>query len=173
MKESNKPLTVALRGMDSRTVKTMKLFLFGPCDRVAEVVTNPEEAEIDIFDADIPSSKKILDQFTSEQFSKPFIVLSVMEYEHEKALFVKKPLNTDSMLKVMAIAKKQLIEIEKSNARKAKFEQIIEVVKDDVAESDVEKNNNINSSLSGELINKYIDPKVADVLKEVDDWFDF
>jgi hypothetical protein len=175
MKESKKPLSVALRGMDSRTVKTMKLFLFGPCDRVADVVANPEEAEIDIFDADIPTSKIILDQFASEEPSKPYIVLSVMEYEHEKALFVKKPLNTDSMLKVLAIAKKQLIEIEKSNARKAKFEQITEVVKDDADGNDVEKNNDktISPGMTGELIEKYIDPKVADVLKEVDDWFDF
>lgn len=174
MKESKKPLSVALRGMDSRTVKTMKLFLFGPCDRVADVVANPEEAEIDIFDADIPSSKIILDQFVSEQPSKPYIVLSVREYADEKALFVKKPLNTDSMLKVLAIAKNQLIEIDKSNARKAKFEQIIDVVKE-AAGGDLQNNNNktTSSGMAGQLIEKYVDPKVADVLKDVDDWFDF
>lgn len=151
-------MTVALRGMDSRTVKTMKLFLFGPCNGAAQVVANPEEAEVDIFDLDISTSKMILDQMIDNQPTKPIIVLSVRDFHHENVFYIKKPVNTDSMLKALAHTKKQLLESEKINGRKAKQETAV------LAE---------NAGKTSDLIKSYVDPKVVDVLKEVDDWFDF
>jgi hypothetical protein len=159
MKEVKKTLTVALRGMDSRTVKTMKLFFFGPCRGIADVVVNPDDAEIDIFDADIPTSKNTLDQFIHEQSSKPFIVLSVRDYKLENGFHVKKPVNTDSMLKVFELVRKQLTTIEKLNAKKGK--------------SEMTSKDNAIKDVTGSLNKHSEEPKVLNVLKDVDDWFDF
>lgn len=159
MKDAKKSLKVALRGMDSRTVKTMKLFLFGPCNGAAEVVANPEEAEVHIFDLDISTSKMILDQLIDSLPAKPIIVLSVRDFQHENVLYTKKPVNTESMQKTLALAKSQLLELEKINSRKEKMEAVNVL--------------NESANKTSDIIKNYVDPKVVDILKDVDDWFDF
>ena len=52
MENNKRPLKIALHGMGDRTVKTMMLFLQGPCSGAAYVVINPEDADVDIFDSD-------------------------------------------------------------------------------------------------------------------------
>jgi hypothetical protein len=100
MKGRNKALMVVIQGVDERTFKNMKLFLQGPCQGAAIVVSNNDDADVYIFDADSPTSKKLLEQHLQEGVRKPVIVLSLSGVgAQDGVITVKKPVNTDVMLK--------------------------------------------------------------------------
>ena len=107
MSDINKrPLKVALHGMDSRATKIMAMYFQGPCEGAARLVSDQEDADVDMFDGDVPTSKKIMASYLQEQLSRPAIVLSLQEFVHEGVLHIKKPTNLDDMLRVIAAAKK-------------------------------------------------------------------
>jgi hypothetical protein len=117
MVTKKQPLKVALHGLDSRTTKIMTLFLHGPCKDVA-IIVNPEEAEVDIIDADIPASKKLLEKHFEEKQQKPVIILSLWDVVHEGALHLKKPVNTETMSKVLEQARKLHVDLSKKLGQK-------------------------------------------------------
>jgi hypothetical protein len=105
MENNKRPLKIALHGMGDRTVKTMMLFLQGPCSGAAYVVINPEDADVDIFDSDSSVSKILLEQNSQSNSNKPVIVFSVQDFVQEGILNVTKPVKTSEMLKVLEQAK--------------------------------------------------------------------
>jgi hypothetical protein len=105
MASKKRPLAVALHGMDSRAAKTMTLFLHGPCGDAA-VVVNADEAEVDIIDGDAPISKSLIEKHFQEHVLRPVIILSLRDAAQEGVLHVKKPVNTENMIKVLEQAKK-------------------------------------------------------------------
>jgi 4-hydroxybenzoate polyprenyltransferase len=62
IKKTTGPLKLALHGMDNRTLKTMMLFLQGPCNGAGIVVNEIADADIDVFDAEATDSKKLLEK---------------------------------------------------------------------------------------------------------------
>ena len=108
MENSTRPLKIAIHGMDSRAVKTMMLFLQGPCRGAAYIVVNAEDADLDIFDADLPGSKKQLEQFTQENKQKPVMVFSLQDFAQEGILCLKKPIKASEMLLALGQAKTRI-----------------------------------------------------------------
>jgi hypothetical protein len=105
LENATKPLKLALHGMDSRAVKVMMKFLHGSCTGAAIVVNSADDADIDIFDADVPVSKNFLEKCLQESLLKPLIVLSTQDFIHEGVLYLKKPIETNDMLMVLEQAK--------------------------------------------------------------------
>ncbi|WP_036306817.1 hypothetical protein [Methyloglobulus morosus] len=116
MENSIRPLKIAIHGMDSRAVKTMMLFLQGPCRGVAYVVVNAEDADLDIFDGDLPDSKKLVEQFTLENKQKPALVVSLQDFAAEGILCLKKPIKASEMLLALEQAKTTIDKLSKTPA---------------------------------------------------------
>lgn len=95
-----KPLRVALYGMDSRTSKTMEMYLKGPCGGAAEVV-GEADADIDMIDADYPMAKDLLEARRAAIPLRPIILLSLQNLQIDNTYFVKKPVNVDQILAVL------------------------------------------------------------------------
>ncbi|MCX7097574.1 MAG: hypothetical protein NTV43_06665 [Methylococcales bacterium] len=97
MNKRKSPLKVALHAMDERSSKLMKMYLQGPCQGVAVVVSD-KEAECDIFDMDAANAGKQLDARIALKTAKPIIALSLQEGKQKNVLYVKKPVKLDDLL---------------------------------------------------------------------------
>ncbi len=115
MENSNNPLKVALHAMDSRTIKTMIMFLQGPCKNTAIVVNEPS-AEVDIFDADTIHAKKLLDDYFAKPSHRPVIVLSLRDVELPNVIAVKKPVQAQQMIHALEQARAGLAPKQKAQA---------------------------------------------------------
>jgi hypothetical protein len=129
-----KPLTVALHGMNERSRKIMMMFLQGPC-RGTAIVIDDDEADVDIFDGDMPTSKKLLSEHLEAEREKPTIVLSLQDFNHEDVLKVRKPVKTDEMLSALHEAKAQLVNFARKKAEKQAVLAAAEAEEDDEGES--------------------------------------
>ncbi|EIC30608.1 MULTISPECIES: hypothetical protein [Methylomicrobium] len=125
-----KPLTVALHGMDERSRKIMMMFLQGPC-RGKVVVIDDDDSDVDIFDGDMPASKKLLSEHLGTAREKPTIVLSLQDFNHEGVLQVRKPVKTDDMLSVLNEAKIQLADFARKKAEKQAVLAVAETKQND------------------------------------------
>jgi hypothetical protein len=107
MKTNQKPLQLALHGMDERTQKMMVMFLQGPCQGEGVVVTNSLDAQANVIDADLSSSQSLLADIVDKQPEKPVIVLSLQDGQSdlEKLIYVKKPVTSTRMLAALEQAK--------------------------------------------------------------------
>ncbi len=94
----NKPLQIALSGMESRAYKMMVMFFQGPCSGSAIVVKEQAVAEAIILDGDSVNAKSLLEEMFLAQPDRPVIVLSLEELRLEKIIFVKKPVQPTDML---------------------------------------------------------------------------
>ncbi|MBL1264490.1 hypothetical protein [Candidatus Methylomicrobium oryzae] len=128
-----KPLTVALHGMDERSRKIMMMFLQGPC-RGTVIVIDDDDPDVDIFDGDMPASKKLLSEHLRAAREKPTIVLSLQDFNHEGVLQVRKPVKTDDMLAVLNEAKVQLADFARKKAEKQAVLATSEAEEDDESE---------------------------------------
>lgn len=99
-KGSQNPVRIALYGMDSRTCKTMEMYLKGPCKGVA-VVVDEALADIDMIDADYPSAKDILDARKAATPDRPIILLSLQSLQIDNTFFIKKPVNVAQIMDVL------------------------------------------------------------------------
>ncbi len=117
-KGSQTPFRIALYGMDSRTCKTMDMYLKGPCRGVA-VVVDEVEADIDMIDADYPSAKDILEARKVATPDRPIILLSLQSLQIENTFFIKKPVNVTQIMDVL----------DKIKAARAPRKVVAEVVK--------------------------------------------
>ena len=104
---NNKPLNVALYGMDGRSHKTMVMYLQGPCKGVG-IVVDEFDAEIDIIDADSFKAKELMDGRKSKTPDRPMILLSLEELNIEGTIYVKKPVQTDELVGALNKAKLML-----------------------------------------------------------------
>lgn len=98
--KSANPYRVALHGMDSRTCKTMEMYLKGPCRGAAQVVA-PDDAQIDMIDADHAKAREILDQRKAAAPGRPIILLSLQSLQIDNTFFIKKPVTAEQILGVL------------------------------------------------------------------------
>jgi hypothetical protein len=173
MVAKKKPLKVALCGMDSRTTKTMALFLHGPCSDAA-IVVNPEDAEVSIFDADLPVSKKLLEKHVEGNLQKPLIILSIWDVVQEGALHLKKPVNTENMSKVLGQAKKLIADLARVKVHESSISAVdldkfkhVQATEEDILEL-------LNYGLTNPKKAKLTIVVDARIVKpeELDDWFE-
>lgn len=108
MVNPNNPLKVALHAMDTRSVKTMIMYLQGPCKNTALVV-DEISAEVDIFDADTFNAKKLLNDYLAKPRLRPVIVLSLQDLDLKDVILVKKPVKAQQMIDALAQARNSLI----------------------------------------------------------------
>ncbi|MEQ1529188.1 MAG: hypothetical protein ABL925_07720 [Methylococcales bacterium] len=104
----NAPLKVALHAMDERSVKTMTLYLKGPCQGAA-VVVDEAAADVDIFDGDSINAKKLLAERLATPSVKQVIVLSLQSVYLDDVVSVKKPVKAEDMLGALAEVKARLV----------------------------------------------------------------
>jgi hypothetical protein len=107
MVNNSHPLKVALYAMDERSVRTMVMYLQGPCKGVATVV-DAASADIDIFDGDNINAKKLLAERLTKSSTRPLIILSLQNAKLDNALYVKKPVKSEDMLGALAEVKARL-----------------------------------------------------------------
>jgi hypothetical protein len=152
MKNNKEPLKVALLGMDSRAIKTITLFLLGPCGNKAVVVANQADADILMLEGDTPGSKKLQERHVQEYMDKPLIILSLAEVTAEEGvLHLKKPVDIKSMLIVMDQAQKMMGVLAKRQRKTLSQNQ---------AKNEIQTSGQAHAKPEG------------NVLQELDDWFD-
>lgn len=105
--KSNRALRVAFYGMDERGLKTMEMYLSGPCRGVAEVGAR-NDADVDIINADVPKSAEILEMCQKLNPDRPIILLSLEQLKIPDTLFVKKPIDIDKFLEALNLAKESI-----------------------------------------------------------------
>lgn len=117
MASTKTPFRIALHGMDSRTCKTMEMYLKGPCSGAA-IVVDTAEADIDMIDADHPKAKDILDARQTATPARPIILLSLQHLQLDNTYFIKKPVNVEQMLavfdKIKAVASVRKATVERA-----------------------------------------------------------
>jgi len=101
------PLKVALHAMDERSVRTMVMYLKGPCQGAA-IVVEEASAEVDIFDGDNINAKRLLTEHLAKPSSRPVIVLSLQSVKLDNVVLVKKPVKSEDMLGALAEVKARL-----------------------------------------------------------------
>ncbi|MDD2759157.1 MAG: hypothetical protein PHH11_02565 [Methylomonas sp.] len=106
-KAGSLPIKVALYGMDSRSHKTMELYLKGPCRGVAMAV-DETQAEIDIIDADFATAGEILAQRREQTPERPIVLLSLQPLRVENTHFVQKPVNAEQLTSVLQKLKAEI-----------------------------------------------------------------
>lgn len=117
MENAQKPLRLALHGIDSRSTKTLMQFLQGPCKGEAYVVVNAEDGDVDVFDGDSPVSKQLLDGFVGGDAIRPIIVFTLQDLEQEGIFYVTKPVKAHDLLHVFGQSKKAISELLNKNVR--------------------------------------------------------
>lgn len=98
---SKGPINIALYGMDERTRKVMSMFFHGPCNGVANVVSE-YDADIDIVDVDFINAKEVLGERRLKTPKRPVIILSSERQSIEGTIFIKKPVQTAELLSVLS-----------------------------------------------------------------------
>jgi len=122
-KATKTPFRIALHGMDSRTCKTMEMYLKGPCRGVA-VVVDEVDANIDMIDADHPKARDILDARKTAAPNRPIILLSLQNLQLDNTYFIKKPVNVEQTLAVLDKIK-AVAQTPKANADTTKMSQAL------------------------------------------------
>ncbi|PKM13164.1 MAG: hypothetical protein CVV13_02775 [Gammaproteobacteria bacterium HGW-Gammaproteobacteria-3] len=120
-------LKVALLGMDERTYKTLAQYLLGPCKNAAITVSDDNDAEVNIIDADLPRSRVLLEKLLHEKSARPLIVLSLKPMGNGSFLFVQKPIQTDAMLAVLAQAREHIQNADKDDNQTVLVASLTEV----------------------------------------------
>lgn len=97
-----KPIKLAVHGLDSRSLKTMMLFLHGPCEGAAIVVNQVNDGEVDVFDADSSHSLILLEKHLHDTaLTKPVVVMSLKDYTHDGVIHLAKPIKKSEMLRAL------------------------------------------------------------------------
>jgi hypothetical protein len=127
-KATKTPFRIALHGMDSRTYKTMEMYLKGPCRGVA-VVVDEVDANIDMIDADHPKARDILDARKAAAPNRPIILLSLQNLQLDNTYFIKKPVNVEQMLAVLDKIK-AIAQARKASADTTKISEVLSKTSD-------------------------------------------
>ncbi len=108
-----KPLKIAVYGMDQRSVKTMQLFLKGPCHGEAVIVA-PEQADCELIDIDHPQAKDFYDQCLEKHPERTLLALSLEKVALEHTLSLTKPVSRDQFLHVLSDLKAAFPQLKQS-----------------------------------------------------------
>ncbi|QPK63307.1 hypothetical protein IVG45_21315 [Methylomonas sp. LL1] len=100
-KSGHVPIKVALYGMDPRSLKTMELYLKGPCRGIA-IVVNESEADVDIIDADFATAAEILENRRLKTPQRPIVLLSLQPLKIENTFFIQKPVTAEQLMAVLS-----------------------------------------------------------------------
>ena len=109
--ENERPINVALFGMDERTTAAIKNYLAGPCEGLAIVAADENKADVDIIDADYTKAKDVLDERKENNPNRPIILLSLEELFLEGTIFVQKPIQEDELISVLEDIYQKIFEL--------------------------------------------------------------
>lgn len=107
MANIKRPVKVALHAMDERSVRTMTMYLQGPCKGAAMVV-DEVSADCDIYDGDNINAKKLLAERVNGSSTRQVIVLSLHGVKLNNVIVVRKPVKSEDMLGALAEVKARL-----------------------------------------------------------------
>jgi hypothetical protein len=96
------PLRLAFQGMDERTVKLFRMFLQGPCRKQAELVDDGQAADACLIDMDVQRATELLHRERKIHPDRVLILLALNDCTSSpEEVFVKKPVQTESMLQAI------------------------------------------------------------------------
>ncbi len=110
-------LKISLHGMNDRMHSMMTSYLELNCKGIAFVTEEPD-ADAEIVDVDLAPSKNILQERLAQQPSKPIIALSLYDIPSTKAIYVKKPIKAQDLIKTINTVKNLL------NKKTTKFNNV-------------------------------------------------
>ena len=102
-----KPLGIAVLGMEDRSRAALQMVLKGP-GRGAYVIADQESAQVCIFDMDGVNAKDLWADYRSRFPNRSTLILSVDKQAIKDALFLRKPVDIDSLLRVLQLMRDQL-----------------------------------------------------------------
>ena len=158
--KSNKPLNVALYGMDGRSHKTMVMFLQGPCKGKA-VVVDELDADVDILDADSVNAKEVLEDRQVKTPDRPIILLSLEEVCIEGTIYVKKPVQIVELVEALNQAKAIYNGEKPKNAKVLPKQASINILPKQAAISEPEPEPEIELELKNEKTAPVVEKKQA------------
>lgn len=183
MSDEKKPLKLALHGFDARGSKTLVLYLGMYCKNIAEVVTNPNEAEADVFDFDIKVSKTLFESHLQNSWVRPVIVFSFGDNNREEIFHIKKPVNADNMMQVLAKAKTLARDFPKTKITETAVpsqtpnnisDSALKKDKPEIIEKNVTSANRKEPKIT-EIITEQSKPSTSEdeyIMQSLDNWFD-
>lgn len=107
-KKKTSNIKVSLHGMNDRMHKMMVNYLDLCCKGMAQVVVE-SESDVEIIDIDSVHSKSLLEGRLVKQPLKPIIVLSLNEVSFGDVVYVKKPLDIESVVNALITVEKILL----------------------------------------------------------------
>lgn len=109
-KEKEIVLRVCALGFDTRSYTTLQVFFRGKCSDRAVLVTDHAEADVSIIDMDTMHSAKVFASQSEQYPQRPLILLSLNEPRTTlpRAVYVKKPVQVQSMLDALDEVKERL-----------------------------------------------------------------
>jgi hypothetical protein len=117
------PLRLAVLGMDERTAKLFKMFLLGPCRKQAEIVEDGEEADACLIDMDTQRAVELVDRERQTHPDRVLILLSLNDRAvSPETVFLKKPVQTESMLQAIRRIRQILESRQSGDAKKPQTE---------------------------------------------------
>lgn len=117
------PLRLAFQGMDERTVKLFRMFLQGPCRKQAELVSDGQAADACLIDMDVQRATELLERERKIHPDRVRILLALNDCTSSpEEVFVKKPVQTESMLQAIRRVREILESRRSKEAERAKSE---------------------------------------------------
>lgn len=107
-KKTSNILKVSLHGMNDRMQKMMINYLDLCCKGMAQVVEE-SKSDVEIIDIDTVDSKPLLERRLVQHPVKPIIVLSLQEVSYDGVVYVKKPIDIDSVVNALITVEKILL----------------------------------------------------------------
>ncbi len=105
--KKNEPLRLVPLAMDDRALKMLGMFLQGPCKNQGVLVSD-SSAEVSVIDLDAFKARKVLEENLKKYPKQPIIALSLTAQDFPNAIFLRKPVQIESMMKVIAEARHRL-----------------------------------------------------------------
>ncbi|MEN8260813.1 MAG: hypothetical protein ABFS02_09550 [Pseudomonadota bacterium] len=105
--KEQRPLRVALHGMNHRSARTMEMFFQGPCKNIAVIVSD-DQAEADVIDMDAYNAGEKFQALRAKNPERPIITLSLKDPAVGNVFYVKKPITVSDMLAVIGQVQSKL-----------------------------------------------------------------
>lgn len=101
------PLPLSTLALDDRTEQMLRMFLQGPCNNLG-VLVSEGSAQATIIDMDAFQAQSILKEYLEKKLNRPIIALSLIQQEFPNAIFVRKPVQKQSLIEALTLAKRRI-----------------------------------------------------------------
>jgi len=108
--KSKKPLSIAACGMDKQTLKLLEMVFNGPGKGDYAIIEQVEFAQACVFDLDCLEGTQLWKDYRTRYPQLPTVILSIEYKDITGTFYVQKPVEVDSLLKVLQKIKRVIEE---------------------------------------------------------------